>query len=200
MKIVFKLCLLLFSLFLTSSFSYANDTAVSATENEQLQKIDKAMSTPVATLNTFVAAMEQVIDGDKQQIERAVSTMDLSAVSSFIRGDRGTQLAYTLYYVIKEGKKPNLKKASSPKTDEYIFVHAGLRDNVSLENQTEGDLLWIRRDFVDSRFDFGKQVVFGHTPFSDPLVSENKIGIDTGAIYGNRLTCLKLPDLVFYSE
>jgi serine/threonine protein phosphatase 1 len=85
-------------------------------------------------------------------------------------------------------------------TDEYIFVHAGLREHVPLEKQTADDFLWIRNDFLKSHVDFGKIVVFGHTPFSDPRVNDNKIGIDTGAVYGNKLTCLKLPDLFFYSE
>jgi serine/threonine protein phosphatase 1 len=41
-------------------------------------------------------------------------------------------------------------------------------------------------------------VVFGHTHFSAPLVAENKIGIDTGAVYGGKLTCVELPALKFY--
>ena len=61
------------------------------------------------------------------------------------------------------------------------------------------DLLWIRGDFIASLEDFGKKVIFGHTPFQQPLVMPNKIGIDTGAAYGNRLTCLKLPREQFIS-
>ena len=41
--------------------------------------------------------------------------------------------------------------------------------------------------------DFGRKVILGHTPFRQPLMLPNKIGIDTGAAYGNVLTCLKLP-------
>ena len=84
-------------------------------------------------------------------------------------------------------------------TDEYIFVHAGLRDGIPLESQKEADLLWIRDEFIYSDYNFGKRVIFGHTPFKEPLVQVNKIGIDTGAVYGNQLTCLQLPDLTFYS-
>jgi serine/threonine protein phosphatase 1 len=29
-------------------------------------------------------------------------------------------------------------------------------------------------------------------------VEPNKIGIDTGAVYGNALSCIQLPDLVFF--
>ena len=85
-------------------------------------------------------------------------------------------------------------------TDDYIFVHAGLRKKVALESQKTVDLLWIRDEFIFSDFDFGKRVIFGHTPFKEPLVQTNKIGIDTGAVYGNRLTCLQLPEIKFFSE
>ena len=85
-------------------------------------------------------------------------------------------------------------------TDHYIFVHAGLRKNVPLEKQKPEDMLWIRKNFIQSNYDFGKQVVFGHTPLPEPLLQPNKIGIDTGAVYGNKLTCVRLPDLVFYSS
>lgn len=84
-------------------------------------------------------------------------------------------------------------------TEEYIFVHAGLRKKVPLESQEEMDLLWIRDDFIQTDFNFGKRVIFGHTPFKKPLLRTNKIGIDTGAVYGNRLTCVQLPEIEFFS-
>jgi serine/threonine protein phosphatase 1 len=77
--------------------------------------------------------------------------------------------------------------------EEYLVVHAGLRPGVALEKQTPEDLLWIREPFLHSHYDFGKIVVFGHTPFRQPLIMVNKIGLDTGAVYGNRLTCMELP-------
>ncbi|RLB90867.1 MAG: serine/threonine protein phosphatase [Deltaproteobacteria bacterium] len=83
-------------------------------------------------------------------------------------------------------------------TDDFLFVHAGLRPNVPLEEQDEMDMLWIRDEFIYSDFSFGKRVIFGHTPFPEPLVMKNKIGIDTGAVYGNKLTCVRLPDVRFY--
>ena len=82
-------------------------------------------------------------------------------------------------------------------TESYIFVHAGLRPKVPLASQEPEDLLWIRDKFIYSKYYFGKPVVFGHTPLEKPLVERNKIGIDTGAVYGNALTCVQLPDLVF---
>jgi serine/threonine protein phosphatase 1 len=83
-------------------------------------------------------------------------------------------------------------------TEDYIFVHAGLRQNVPPEKQNPDDLLWIRENFINSRHSFGKRVVFGHTPFEEPIIEPNKIGIDTGAVFGNKLTCVQLPDEKFY--
>jgi serine/threonine protein phosphatase 1 len=84
-------------------------------------------------------------------------------------------------------------------TENYIFVHAGLRPKVPLGAQEAEDLLWIRDKFIYSRYKFGKTVVFGHTPLEKPLVESNKIGIDTGAVYGNVLTCVQLPEIEFFS-
>ena len=83
-------------------------------------------------------------------------------------------------------------------TDQFIFVHAGLIPGRELNEQSLYDMQWIRQTLIDSDDDFGKQVVFGHTHFSEPLVEDNKIGIDTGAVYGGRLTCVELPALKFY--
>jgi len=83
--------------------------------------------------------------------------------------------------------------------DDYYVVHAGFRPEVPIEEQDPDDLVWIRDAFIYSNHEFGKRVIFGHTPFYEPLIMENKIGIDTGAVYGNRLTCLELPEFRFHS-
>jgi serine/threonine protein phosphatase 1 len=84
-------------------------------------------------------------------------------------------------------------------TEKYIFVHAGLRGGIPLEEQDPHDLIWIRDEFILSLHNFGKTVIFGHTPLQRVFVAPNKIGIDTGAVYGGRLTCLELPAQRFYS-
>jgi len=82
--------------------------------------------------------------------------------------------------------------------EDYYLVHAGLRPGVPLARQTKIDMLWIREPFISSTYDFGKKIIFGHTPFLEPLVMKNKIGIDTGAAYSRRLCCLELPAEKFY--
>ena len=83
--------------------------------------------------------------------------------------------------------------------DDFYVVHAGLKPGVEIKEQSLEDLIWIRDRFIYSDFDFGKKIIFGHTPFRDPLVMNNKIGLDTGAVYGNRLTCLEIPGMKFHS-
>ena len=81
----------------------------------------------------------------------------------------------------------------------YYVVHAGFRPGIEIKHQSVEDMIWIREPFISSEYDFGKKVIFGHTPFPRPLIMENKIGIDTGAVYGRRLTCIELPEERFYS-
>jgi serine/threonine protein phosphatase 1 len=75
---------------------------------------------------------------------------------------------------------------------DYAFVHAGIRPGRALEDQVPDDALWIRSEFLDSRADHGCCVVHGHTITPEVEVKPNRIGIDTGAYYSGRLTCLVL--------
>jgi serine/threonine protein phosphatase 1 len=75
-----------------------------------------------------------------------------------------------------------------------LYVHAGLQPGRHLSQQTAQWCLWARESFLLNTSDFGKPVVFGHTVFPEPYMTTNKIGIDTGAVYGGRLTALLLPE------
>jgi serine/threonine protein phosphatase 1 len=75
---------------------------------------------------------------------------------------------------------------------DYLFVHAGLRPGLPLEQQTREDLLWIRQPFLSSSERFEAVIVHGHTPRRAPEVRANRIGIDTGAFMGGNLTCAVL--------
>jgi serine/threonine protein phosphatase 1 len=82
--------------------------------------------------------------------------------------------------------------------DDYLFVHAGVRDGIPVNEQSEEDLLWIREEFIYSTYDWSRRVIFGHTALETPFVTPGKIGIDTGAVYGNKLTAVELPAMRFY--
>ena len=71
----------------------------------------------------------------------------------------------------------------------YFICHAGVRPGVPLDQQAEEDLLWIREPFLASNTDFGRIIVHGHTPASEPELRFNRINVDTGAFMTGRLTC-----------
>lgn len=75
---------------------------------------------------------------------------------------------------------------------DYLFVHAGVRPGVPLEQQVQDDLVWIRDEFLHSTADYGCMVVHGHTPVTHPQICSNRINIDTGAVFSGRLTCVVL--------
>jgi serine/threonine protein phosphatase 1 len=75
---------------------------------------------------------------------------------------------------------------------DYLFVHAGIRPGVTIEQQTGDDLRWIRGDFLSSKVDHGAMVVHGHTVSARVDWQASRIGIDTGAYDSGRLTVLGL--------
>jgi serine/threonine protein phosphatase 1 len=76
----------------------------------------------------------------------------------------------------------------------YLFVHAGVRPGVPLDQQSRHDMMWIREPFLSSKADHGAVIVHGHTPKREPVVLPNRIAIDTGAVLGGALTCVVLED------
>lgn len=72
-------------------------------------------------------------------------------------------------------------------------VHAGVRPTRPLSDQSEEDQLWIRGEFTDVPHPFPYTVLFGHTPYREVLVDlPYKVGLDTGLVYGNLLSCLEI--------
>lgn len=81
----------------------------------------------------------------------------------------------------------------------HLLVHAGIRPGRALAEQDEEDLLWIREEFIKAEHALPYTVVFGHTPQRTVFVDlPYKIGIDTGCVYGGRLTALELPENVVH--
>jgi serine/threonine protein phosphatase 1 len=73
---------------------------------------------------------------------------------------------------------------------DYLFVHAGIRPGLPLDEQRATDLRWIRREFLDDPRDHGVMVVHGHSITEDVDHQPNRIGIDTGAFASGKLTAL----------
>jgi len=74
----------------------------------------------------------------------------------------------------------------------YLFVHAGIRPGIPLEQQSPTDLRWIREPFLMDGSEHGFTVVHGHTISEQVEERANRIGIDTGAYRSGVLTALGL--------
>jgi len=94
--------------------------------------------------------------------------------------------------------------------DEFLFVHAGLRPGLSVEeNLNLGDeavYLWERSHIGcdDDELEWEKTVVCGHTPVPKPINRKKLINIDTGCVFYRRanygtLTAVRLPERKFVS-
>lgn len=72
-------------------------------------------------------------------------------------------------------------------TENHIFVHAGLDPRHPVSKQPDEVRLWIR-NWENKNHDFGKHVVYGHTPHKKPKLLGHSSGLDTGAFYYGTLT------------
>lgn len=71
-----------------------------------------------------------------------------------------------------------------------VFVHAGLRPGVPLDQQTETDLVWIRDAFLIEPASFGPLVVHGHTAIKEATHYGNRVNVDSSAAYGGPLSAV----------
>ncbi|MBP2316405.1 metallophosphoesterase family protein [Azospirillum soli] len=75
---------------------------------------------------------------------------------------------------------------------DYGFVHAGIKPGRPIAGQSLDDLLWIRKPFLDSRAQFEKVIVHGHTIVPTPQILNNRIAVDTGAYATGVLSAVAL--------
>jgi serine/threonine protein phosphatase 1 len=76
----------------------------------------------------------------------------------------------------------------------YLFVHAGIRPGIPLADQSRDDLVTMRHPFLSTEQDLGAIVVHGHSSAPSVQIGVNRIGLDTGAGIGGKLTCAVLED------
>ena len=142
-----------------------------------------------------------------------LSYLDLSGRHGkmfLLNGGRATVQSYG---VIADNPSPDQLQAAMPPahlafyqalenyylTGSYLCVHAGIHPDKSLREQSDEDLLWIRDLFLRSSHTLPYTILFGHTPQTSVLYHlPYKIGLDTGLVYGNMLTCLETDEKVLY--
>lgn len=81
-------------------------------------------------------------------------------------------------------------------TSSAVLVHGGMRSDRHFKMQDEYDLLYTRNDaFIPGEFRDNKWVIHGHSPVIDPIVQFDRINIDTGCVFGGKLTAFNLDAL-----
>lgn len=81
----------------------------------------------------------------------------------------------------------------------FLCVHAGIHPARPLDQQVEEEVLWIRDEFILNRHSLPYTVLFGHTPQREVFFHlPYKVGLDTGLVYGNKLSCLEVEEKVLF--
>lgn len=75
---------------------------------------------------------------------------------------------------------------------DYFFCHAGIRHGVPLEDQSDQDLMWLRKGHTRDGEHLEKIIVHGHKPVMKPEIRPYRINVDTGAYLTGVLSCVVL--------
>lgn len=83
--------------------------------------------------------------------------------------------------------------------DGFLCVHAGINPGRAWDEQIGEELIWIRHEFIVNPHTLPQTVLFGHTPMREVFFNlPYKIGLDTGLVYGNALSCLEVTGRTLY--
>lgn len=104
-----------------------------------------------------------------------------------------------LYHVLDNGK---LVIAHAGIKESYIGKHSSkvktfvLYGDITGEKNPDGTP--VRRDWA-KEYEGDAVIVYGHTPIKEVRRVNNTYNIDTGAVFGNKLTALRYPEMQFQS-
>lgn len=73
---------------------------------------------------------------------------------------------------------------------EVVFVHAGIKPGLPMDQQVEDDLTWIRKPFLEDTRDHGALIIHGHTAIDAPTHYGNRVNIDSSVAYGGPMSAI----------
>jgi protein phosphatase len=158
-------------------------TALCVVGNHDDKLLRKLRGNPVRVAHGLAASLEQLAAEPPEFVER---------VKAFLDG-------LVSHYVLDGGK--------------LVVAHAGLKENLqgrdakrvrefALYGETSGETdefgLPVRHNWA-AEYQGEALVVYGHTPVPEPLWQGRTVNIDTGCVFGGKLTALRYPELELVS-
>jgi serine/threonine protein phosphatase 1 len=169
---------------------------------QRLMRYTKASANCVVLLGNHEQTMLAALDGHPQALRAWLRLGGAETLRSWGVGDAAIETADPSE-ILREAQRKipretirwMANRLLTHRTGNVLFVHAGIRPGVALEEQRPNDLLWIRDEFLDCEADHTVLVVHGHSIRElGPEIKSNRIGIDTGAYRTGRLTALAMED------
>ena len=164
---------------------------------ERLRTYDRPGIRTVFILGNHEEVLLRILEGDASLISSWLRFGGLECLQSYgidpstVCGRPAGELVEIVRRAIPAAHADFLRSfADSCRFGDYLFVHAGIRPGIPIEQQRQADLRWIREPFLFDETDHGVVVVHGHTISSTVEERPNRIGIDTGAYRSGVLTAL----------
>jgi serine/threonine protein phosphatase 1 len=152
---------------------------------------------PVFLLGNHEEVLLRIIGGDSSVVDSWLKFGGLQCLQSYgitlarIRGQSAQQVVELVRATVPKEHVEFLETfVDSCRFGDYLFVHAGIRPGVEVDQQSQADLRWIRDPFLFDESEHGFVVVHGHTITDEVDERPNRIGIDTGAYRSGVLTAL----------
>ncbi len=130
-QLIFRLSFILISLMIHTCV-IAQTGADPAAPVVEPPPIPETLLSPRATMETFLNAMQATRDGDDDQIEKAITTLNLSEVNALVRAEKGRDLAWILQEVIDRTRIPNTKRFSTRTTGKPFVFHTYEKGKVEI--------------------------------------------------------------------
>jgi serine/threonine protein phosphatase 1 len=154
---------------------------------------------PVFLLGNHEEVFLRILGGDSSVVQNWLQFGGLQCVQSYgvtlarIRGRSAEEVVEIVRGAVPLEHIEFLETfVDSCRFGDYLFVHAGIRPGIDVDQQAQSDLRWIREPFLFDESDHGFIVVHGHTISDEVDERPNRIGIDTGAYRSGVLTALAI--------
>ena len=116
------LCIILPILFSCYSVAQVSIPQLASADVTVSPSIPTSLQSPRATMSTFLEAMKRARAGDNDQLEIAVTTLDLANINPLVRTEKGRDLAWILLEVIQRTRIPKIEQISaSTSGDPFVF-------------------------------------------------------------------------------